>query len=103
MTRAPFLLPALLRFSGAAARADSWGRLLKVTAGGAELSTPARLSRGDRLEVEFELGGERLAIAASVRLVQDDDDGRNVAELRWEDMIQRRRLARAIVETLSRA
>lgn len=103
MTRAPFLVPALLRFPGSAARLDSWGRLLKVTAGGAELSTAARLVKGEIVLVFFELGGERLKIPARVHHAYDDDDGQRVAELRWNDMVERRRLARVLVDVLSRA
>ncbi|MBI4061025.1 MAG: PilZ domain-containing protein [Elusimicrobia bacterium] len=101
--RAPLLVPALLRFPGSAARQDSWGRLLKVTAGGAELSTAARLAKGDVLQLQFELGGERMALPARVHHAYDDDDGQRVAELRWSDMVERRRLARALVGLLSRA
>jgi hypothetical protein len=100
---APFLVPALLRFAGSAARQDSWGRLLKLTAGGAELSTAARLEKGETVIVRFELGGERLALSARVHHVRDDDDGARLAELRWSDMVERRRLARALLDTLSRA
>lgn len=101
--KAPFLVPALLRFPGSSARQDSWGRLLKVTAGGAELSTPARLSKGETVLVQFELGGERLLVRALVQHARDDDDGARVAELRWNDMVERRRLARALLDVLSRA
>lgn len=102
MTRAPFLVPALLRFPGSAARQDSWGRLLKLTAGGAELSTPAVLAKADAVLVQFELGGERLTLRARVHHARDDDDGQRQAELRWVDMKERRRLARALLDVLSR-
>ena len=103
MTSAPFLVPALLRFPGSAARQDSWGRLLKITVGGGELSTAARLAKGESVLVQFELGGERLLIRARVHHAYDDDDGHRVAELRWHDMVERRRLARALLDVLSRA
>jgi hypothetical protein len=32
-----------------------------------------------------------------------DDDGGRVADLRWNDMVERRRLARVLVDVLSRA
>jgi len=102
MTRAPFLVPALLRFPGSAARQDSWGRLLKLTAGGADVSTPAALAKGDKVIVQFDLGGERLSLAASVHYAYDDADGQRGAELRWTDMKERRALARALVDVLSR-
>lgn len=103
MKRAPFFVPALLRFSGSAARSDGWGRLLQITAGGAELSTGTRLVKGTDVSVAFELGGERLAVAARVSHSEDDDDGHILAELRWTDMVTRRRLARVLLDVLSRA
>ncbi len=103
MKRAPRLIPALLRFPGASARQDSWGRLLELTAGGAELSTAARLAKGETVLVRFELGGEKLTIPARVHHAYDDEDGGRIADLRWNDMVERRRLARALVDVLSRA
>jgi hypothetical protein len=100
---APFLVPALLRFPGSAARQDSWGRLLKLTAGGAELSTATRLETGENVIVRFELGGERLAIAARVHHAFDDGDGGRVAELQWNDMVERRRLAKALLDVLAKS
>ena len=103
MKRAPILVPALLRFPGSSARSDGWGRLLKITAGGCELSTAARLAKGEIVLVKFELGGERLMIAARVHHACDDDDGQRVAELRWNDMVERRRLARVLLDVLSKS
>ncbi len=103
MIRAPFLVPALLRFPGAAARQDSWGRLLKITAGGGELSTASPLAKGETVLVQFELGGERLTIPGRVHHAYRDDDGGLVAELRWNDMVERRRLARVMLAVLSKA
>lgn len=103
MKQAPFLIPALLRFPGSAARQDAWGRLLKISAGGGELSTAARLETGDVVLLKFELGGERLTASARVQHAYDDDDGQRVAELRWNDLVQRRDLARALVALLSKA
>lgn len=101
--RAPFFVPALLRFPGSSARQDSWGRLLKLTAGGAELSTAARLEKRETVLVQFELGGERLLIRARVHHAYDDDDGQRAAELRWDDMVERRRLARVLLEVLTKS
>ena len=102
MMQALFLVPALLRFPGSAARQDSWGRLLKITAGGGELSTAARLAKGEIVLVQFELGGERLLIAARVHHAYDDD-GQRVAELRWNNMMERRRLARLLLDVLAKS
>ncbi len=101
--QASFLVPVVVRFPGSSARQDAWGRLLKLTAGGAELSTAAKLAKGENLLLHFELAGERLKISARVHDAYDDDDGHRVAELRWTDMVERRRLARVLVEVLSRA
>ena len=103
MTRAPFLVPALIRFPGSSARQDSWGRLLKITVGGGGLSTAARLAKGESVLVRFELGGERLLIRARVHHAYDDDDGGRVAELRWNDMVERRRLARVLLDVLAKS
>jgi hypothetical protein len=103
VTRASFLVPALLRFPGSAARQDSWGRLLKITAGGAELSTAAALTKGEMVLVAFELGGEKLLILARVHHAGKDDDGRPLAELAWSDMVERRRLARVLLEVLAKS
>lgn len=101
--RAPFLVPALLRFPGSSARQDSWGRLLKITAGGGELSTATRLSKGEIVLLQFDLGAERMRVAARVHHAYDDDDGQCVAEVRWSDMVERRRLALVLLDVLSRA
>ena len=103
MKRAPFFLPALLRFPGAAARQDGGGRLMKITAGGAELSTAASLVKGEDVSLHFELAGERLRLAARVHHAENDDDGHCLAELRWTDMVERRLLARVLIDVLARA
>ncbi|MEK7232497.1 MAG: PilZ domain-containing protein [Elusimicrobiota bacterium] len=101
--QAPFLVPVLLRFPGSSARQDSWGRLLKITAGGGEISTAARLAKGEIVFLQFDLGGERMRMTARVYFAYDDADGRRVAAVRWNDMVERRRLARALVDVLARA
>jgi hypothetical protein len=93
----------LLRFAGTSARQDAWGRLLKITAGGAELSTSARLLKGETLSVKFELGGEVLRVAAEISHVGKDDDGQALAELRWTDMVERKRLAAVLLDVVSRS
>jgi len=101
--QAPMLIPAILKFPGSAARQDSWGRLLKITAGGAQLSTAAKLRKGETVLVKFDLGVERLLLSAKVHDAYDDDDGHRLAELRWNDLVERRRLARVLLEVLSRS
>lgn len=101
--RAPTMLPAHLRFPGGAARQDSWGRLLAVTAGGSRLVTASRLSKGEIVLVGFELGGERLLVPGRVHDAYSDDDGQCVAELRWTDLVERKRLARVLFDVLARS
>lgn len=103
MTHLATTVPALLRFPGNAARQDSWGRLLKVTAGGARLVTGSRLSKGETVLVGFELGGESLLIPGRVHDAFPDDDGQTAAELRWSDLVERKRLARVLLDVLARS
>lgn len=42
-------------------------------------------------------------MTARVYFAYDDADGRRVAAVRWNDMVERRRLARALVDVLARA
>lgn len=103
MRRAPSLIPVLLRFPGSAARQDAWGRLLELTAGGATLSTAAPLARGEALTLSFELGGEELkGVPARAAHVERDADGHVLAELRFTDELERRRLSRLLLDLLAR-
>ncbi len=102
--RAPSLIPVLVRFPGGAARADAWGRLTSLSAGGAVLSTAARLTRGEELALAFELGGEEFAgLPARVSHVERDADGHILAELRFADELERRRLSKTLLDVLSRS
>ncbi|MDE2491703.1 MAG: hypothetical protein KGM24_12725 [Elusimicrobia bacterium] len=102
MTRAPVFLPVQLDFPPEAARRESWGRLTVLTGGGAELSTATRLVKGERVLLAFELGRERFeGVRARVESAEDDADGRRLAELRFEDPLQRRALAKALTDLLS--
>ena len=103
MRTAAALLPVLLTFDAASARQDGWGRLVKLTSGGAELSTAARLVVGEDVLLAFELGAERFEkIRARVAHAEDDSDGHRLAELRFIDEVQRRKLAVALTDVLSR-
>lgn len=95
--------PVLLRFPAEEARAESWGRLCELTASSARLSTQAALARRDRVSVSFELGGERFKnLPAVVEWVETDADGYLSVELRFSDEVEKRRLARALLDALSR-
>jgi PilZ domain len=103
MRRAATFLPALLRFEPAAARQDGWGRLAKLTSGGAELSTATRLVVGETVFLSFEVGGDRFeGIRARAAHAEDDADGHRLVELRFADEAERRRLAQALTDVLSR-
>lgn len=104
MRRAAALIPVLLRFPPQTARQDSWGRLLTLTAGGAELSTEVRLVHGEGVLLSFELAGESFSdVRAWVSRAEDDADGHRLADLRFTDQVQRRRLAKALVDVLARS
>ncbi len=103
MTRTASPVPVLLSFPQASARQDAWGRLARLTSGGAELSTAARLLKDEGVVLSFDLGVERFdGVRARVSHAQDDDDGFRVVELRFVDQVQRRRLARALTDVLAR-
>jgi hypothetical protein len=101
--RAATFLPVLLRFAPAAARLDGWGRLSRLTSGGAELSTGTRLVAGEVVLLSFELAGDRFeGVLARVAHAEFDADGLRLAELRFLDEVQRRLLAKALTDVLSR-
>jgi hypothetical protein len=101
--RAPVLIPAAFSFPGDAARQDGWGRLLELSPARALLATGMRVSRGETLLLDFELGGETFrATASRVEHVEPDADGHAVAELRWTDELERRRLSVLILDVLSK-
>lgn len=103
MRRTAAFLPVLLRFAPAAARQEGWGRLVRLTSGGAELSTATRLVAGEGVFLSFELAGERFeGIRARVAHAEDDSDGHRLAELAFTDPVERRRLARALTDALAR-
>ena len=95
--------PVVLRFPEEDARQDCWGRLERVSGTDAVLTTRARLSRGDRVLLDFELGPESFqGVAAAVHDAQADADGYTEAELRLTDEVQKRKLAAALLDILSR-
>lgn len=104
MRSAATLIPARLGFPPESCRLEAWGRLVRLTSGGAELSTFARLLKDEEVLLDFELGGERLAgLRARVLHAEDDSDGRRLAELLFVDEVQRRALAKALVGVLARS
>ncbi len=100
--RAPSLIPVLIRFPGGSARQDAWGRLLELTAGGAALATAAPLKPGEPLTLSFDVGGEDFrAMTARVAHVELDTDGQTLADLRFTDELERRRLSRVLLDAVA--
>ena len=101
--RCATFVPVLLRFPGEFAREDAWGRLLELAASAAILSTQAPLRPLDKVLVSFEVYGERFRdLPALVENAANDEDGFCRAQLRWQDEVEKRRLARVLADILSR-
>lgn len=97
-------LPVLVAFPEPAGRADGWGRFLELSAAGAKLSTLTRLSPRERVLLSFELAGERFReLAAEVTAASLDADGYCAAEVLFPDEVERRRLAKALLDLLTRS
>jgi hypothetical protein len=96
-------VPALLRFPPELARQDGWGRLQELSSSFAVVSTLTSLERRERVLLSFEVAGEKYReLPAEVVCAERDVDGYVVAELRFLDEVERRRLARTLLEVLSR-
>jgi hypothetical protein len=101
--RSPGRLPVKLSFVAEDGRADAWGRLAWLSAAGAEIETLAALSPGERVLLSFEVNGETFESArARVDHAQTDSDGFCSAELLFEDPLDKRRLAKTLLDALSR-
>lgn len=97
------LIPVELSFSGEKAQACGWGRFLELSAGGAIVTTRSGLNRHDSIYLTFEVSGEKFkAMPAVVTHEELDDDGYVRAEIRFTDEVEKRRLARTLLEVLSR-
>ena len=104
MRQAAVFVPVLLRFPPQSARQEAWGRLTRLTSGGAELSTAVRLVRDEGVLLSFDLGGDRFEdVRARVVHAEDDVDGHRLVELVFADEVQRRTLAKALVNVLARS
>ena len=101
--RMPRDLPAQLAFEPALSRPDAWGRLESLSAAGARLLTLARVERGERVLLSFEVNGERFdALDARVAHRELDPDGYSLVELDFTRPTERRRLSGALLDVLSR-
>ena len=96
-------MPVVISFPGEAAREPGWGRLVELSASTAVLSTGVPLSRLETVLLSFEVGGERFeSLPGRVVFEEIDQDGYTRAELSFSDEMQKRRLARALLDLLSR-
>lgn len=103
IARSATRLPVLIRFAPEAGRQDAWGRLEELTASSARLSTASALTRGERVLLSFQLASESFKnLPGEVLHEEGDADGYRIAELRFTDEVVKRRLARALLDVLSR-
>ena len=101
MARSSVYTPVLFRFPGEIAREDGWGRFLDLAA--STLCTQTPLKEREKLRLGFEVNGERFSdLRASVESVDRDEDGFCCADLRFEDEVEKRRLARVLADLLAR-
>ena len=99
----PDRLPARLDFPAEDGRAPGWGKLDSLTPGSARLTTLAGLLRGQVVLLTFEVGGERFReLPARVAGSEPDADGFCAADLDFTDQRERRRLAKVLLDVLSR-
>lgn len=100
--RSAVLMAVALRYPSG--RLEGWGRILELTAAGAVIETGDALARGEEVCLSFELFGERFVdFAAEISYAESRAGGTCRAELSWRDEIERRRLARVLLDLLSRA
>lgn len=90
-------IPARYAFEAAEGREEGWGRIERLTPLGARLVTRFRLEEADRVTVAFEAAGEAFErLPARVERAAVDEDGYTVAELRFGDEVESRRLGSAL-------
>lgn len=102
-TDAPAAIPVLIAFPDGA-RDEGWGRFTDLSASRARLVTRTWAKKGEGLLLAFELGGEgfREAPCVAERSARDAD-GYYVHDLKFTDEVLKRRLARALLDLMSRA
>jgi hypothetical protein len=97
-------IPVMMTFPAELARQDCWGRINELSAAGGILSTLVVLKRTEKVFLSFEIFGERFEnIPGEVTDSDFDDDGYCRAEILWTDHLDRRRLARVLIDVLSRS
>ena len=103
MARSATFLPVLFRFPSESAREDGWGRFLELAASAAKFSTQVPLHPQERILLSFEVYGERFSdLRAQVEHSETDEDGFCRVELRFQDEVEKRRLARTLADLLAR-
>lgn len=92
-------VPALFEFPEEPERQECWGRFLELRPDGATLLCAAKVERGARLRLRFDLpGGARVTgLEGDARKVRKDSDGYCRAELLWRTGAARQGLQRALL------
>ncbi|MDE2292669.1 MAG: PilZ domain-containing protein [Elusimicrobia bacterium] len=95
----PRPVPALFEFPEEPERREAWGRFLDLRPDGATLLCLARVERGARLRLRFDLpGGSRLeGLEADVVRAKRDGDGYSEARLVWRQGSARQALHKALL------
>ncbi len=97
------MIPVLIRYGEDASRLDGWGRLVELSSSGARLSTRSEILRRERIFLSFEVSGEKFTgFSARADHVDIDTDGYFLADLTLEDEVLKRRLARVLIDLISR-
>lgn len=92
-------VPALFEFPEEPERLECWGRFLELRPDGATLLCSAKVERGARLRLRFDLpaAGRLEGVEGDARRVRRDGDGYHRVELLWRTGAARERLHRALL------
>jgi len=103
VSRVAAATPVLIRYAPETGRADAWGRIEELSSTTACLTTASTAERRDKAFLSFEFAGEVFKqVRAEVVWVERDIDGYCALELRLQDEVERRRLARALLSAVAR-
>lgn len=99
----PKPVPVVLSFPEEAARQDAWGRLRALAGIEACVETRAKIAKGERLFLSFDLpGGDNFKdIPARARKVGVDADGYLVVQVDFLDEVHKKKLGRVVGRLLS--
>lgn len=92
-------VPALFEFPEDPERLECWGRFLDLRPDGAILLCQAKVERGARLRLRFDLpaGGRVAGLEGDARKARRDSDGYTRVELLWRTGAARESLHRALL------